>query len=203
MPTVSPASDTHLVHKYSYATLEQKIRNKTALQEELGWPEEAKVPMLCLPAGMTEALGGALLQALLPGILSSTNVQLLILGKGSAEYGTLFTKIQKEHRHRIAIIPEKETDVHRMYAAADMALFLTPPPAKELTICLGYGVIPVSVGADLLENYNPVQEAGNAFVIEGKTHWHAFAALVRAIETYKFPYDWRTIQKHAMESVKK
>jgi starch synthase len=203
MPTVSPATDTHLIHKYSYNSLEQKIRNKTALQEELGWPEEPKVPMICLPAGMTEALGGETLKALLPGLLSATNAQLLILGKGSAEYGTLFTKIQKEHRHRIAIIAEKETDVHRMYAAADMALFLTAPLAKELTICLSYGVIPVSTPADVLENYNPIQEAGNAFLIEGRTEWHAFAALVRAIETYKFPYDWRTIQKHAMESVKK
>ncbi len=203
MPTISPSTDTHLVHKYSYTTLEQKIRNKTALQEELGWPEETKVPMICLPAGMTDALGGEVLQRLLPGLLASTNAQLLILGKGSAEYGTLFTKIQKEYRHRIAIIPEKETDVHRMYAAADMALFLTNPPSKELTISLSYGVIPVSPSIDILENYNPVQEAGNSFLIEGKTEWHAFAALVRAIETYKFPYDWRTIQKHAMESVKK
>lgn len=202
MPTLSPAGDTHIVHKYSYSSLEQKVRNKTALQEELGWPAEPKRPMICLPSGMTEALGGALLLQLLPGLLS-TPVEILILGKGSAEYGAMFTKIQKEHKHRIAIIPEKETDVHRMYAAADMALFLATPPAKELQICLHYGVIPVSVPAESLENYDPVQEAGNAFLIDGKNVWHAFAAFVRAIETYKFPYDWRTIQKHAMESAKK
>ncbi len=202
MPTLSPAGDTHLAHRYSYTSLEQKVRNKTTLQSDHGWPEETKRPMICLPAGMTDALGGDVLKQLLPGILASS-AELLILGKGSAEYGTLFTKLQKEHKHRIAIIPERETDVHRMYGAADMALFLTPPPAKELQICLSYGVIPISAPAELLENYDPVQEAGNAFLFEGKTVWHAHAAFVRAMETYKFPYDWRTIQKHAMESMKK
>ncbi len=202
MPTLSPASDSHLVHPYAYGSLEQKIKNKTALQEELGWPAEPKRPMICFPAGMSDALGGELFTEIIPGLLS-TPVEILILGKGSAEFGAMITKLQKEHRHRIAIIQEKETDVHRMYAAADMALFLAEPPSKELQICLHYGVVPVSVPADSLENYDPVQEAGNSFLIEGKSAWNAFAAFVRATETYKFPYDWRTIQKHAMESAKK
>lgn len=197
----TPATDTHIHQKYSITSLEQKVRNKTALQEEIGWAPEPKRPMVCFPLGMTEALGGERLKELLPGILAMP-VELLVLGKGSETYGSLFTNLEKKHKHRIHIVAERETDLHLMYAAADMALFLTEPPAKELQLCLTYGVVPVSVPCEKLENYNPVQESGNAFLTEGDTSWHNFAALVRALETYKFPFDWRTIQRHCMESVR-
>ena len=42
------------------------------------------------------------------------------------------------------------------------------------------------------------QEDGNAFTYDQLTHWHCFAAAVRAIETYRFPYDFKTIQKHCV-----
>ena len=37
------------------------------------------------------------------------------------------------------------------------------------------------------------------FMFEKITVWHAFAAVVRALETYRFPFDWKTIQKHCMQ----
>jgi glycogen synthase len=53
----------------------------------------------------------------------------------------------------------------------------------------------------VLDNYNPVQESGNSFVFEKPTVWQCFASVARALETFKFPYDWRTIQRHAIESM--
>ena len=81
------------------------------------------------------------------------------------------------------------------------ALFLSNPTAhEELAHCLQYGVVPIAPEVKELDDYNPVQETGNSFLFEQPTVWNAFAALVRAIETYKFPFDWRTIQRHGMES---
>jgi glycogen synthase len=54
---------------------------------------------------------------------------------------------------------------------------------------------------DILEDYNPVQESGNAFIFTVENHWKCFASLVRALETFRFPYDWRTIQRHAMDTM--
>ncbi len=200
MPT--PSASGSIARKYGVGSLDQKVQNKTALQESLGWPSEPKRPVLCFPAGMTDALGGALLQDVLPGILSLP-VEVLVLGRGSSTYGALFTKLAKENRHRLHIVTDKEDDVQTMYAAADMALFLSNTlPAKEIAQCLQYGVIPVSPAQNLLEDYDPVQEAGNAFIYGPVGKWQCFAALVRACETHKFPFDWRTIQRHAMESVR-
>lgn len=180
--------------------LEQKVQHKTALQQKCGWPKEPKRPMLCLPAGMSEALGGALFEDLIPALLSQP-LEILVLGKGSAKYGTLCTKLAKEHNHRFHIVPDTEESITQMYAASDMALFVSNAvPEAELLRCLKSGVVPVSPSQKILDDYNPVQETGNAFVYEGADVWRCFAALVRAIETYKFPFDWKTIQRHCQES---
>lgn len=185
--------------KSFYSVLEQKPQWKTQLQDDCHWPHEPRVPVLCFPAGMSDELGGRLLQEMLPGILAM-QCEILILGKGSADYGALFTKLAKEHSHRVHIVPQTERAVEQMYGAADMAIFLAETPAKEIAHCLASGIVPVAVSVPGLEDYKPVQETGNSFLIESGTKWHAFAALVRALETYKFPFDWRTIQKHCVET---
>ena len=183
------------------AFLDQKVQSKTALQKEIGWPKEPKRAMVCLPAGMTDALGGKLFEETLPGILSMP-VEMLVLGKGSANYGALFTKLTKEYGHRFHIVPDTEDAVAKMYAAADMAMFFSEELSeRELKVCLGSGVVPISLAHPLLEDYNAVQETGNAFTYESATKWHAFSALVRALETHKFPFDYKTIQRHCLETI--
>jgi len=202
MPNVPPTQSNALAESYTSESLDRKVRNKTELQKRLKWTQEPRRPMLCLPGGMTEALGGALLEEVLPGLLSLP-IEILILGKGSKRYGELFTQLAKEHKHRIAIIPESDkTLVENMYAAADMAIFFTDPSAqKELKTCLQYGVIPIAPRTSALEPYDPVQESGMSFDYDQLTMWQCFGAVVRALETHKFPFDWRTIQRHCMESV--
>jgi starch synthase len=200
MHTLSPTLDESIARKYGPKSLEYKVQNKVALQEELGWTPEPKRPILCLPCGMSDALGGKLLKEVLPGLLTLP-VEILILGKGSASYGTLFTELTKEQGHRVAIIQNDEGEIRKMLAASDMALFLTDPTKQpELLHCMRYGVVPISASGTVLENYDQNQESGNAFVFDKPTAWHVFAAAVRAMETWRFPFDWRTIQRHCMES---
>ena len=178
---------------------DSKQQAKVALQESFGWPAEPKRPMVCLPAGMTDKLGGAIFSELVPGLLTLP-LELLVVGKGSAAFGSLFTTLAKEHRHRIHIVPDTKEGLDSMYAASDMALFLSDPKGmSELTRALQSSIIPVSHASSALENYDPVQESGNAFVFETDSAWQCFAALVRAMETYKLPFDWRTIQRNGME----
>lgn len=197
---MSPSTDTNIAHKYTAKTLEKKGKNKTLFQGEIGWTPELKRPILCLPMGMSEKIGGALFEELLPGLLALP-LEIFVVGKGSSKYGSLFTDLAKKHGHRIAIIPNDDAAIRKMLAAADMALFLTDPAGQdELTVALEYGVVPISFSSNALDDYNPVQESGNAFLFDVADLWHAYAAVVRAAETFKFPYDWRTIQRHCMET---
>lgn len=200
MSTISPSTDKHIPYRYNGKTLENKVKNKTALQKELGWPSEPKRMMVCLPAGMTEALGGALMEEVLEGLLTLP-VEILIRGKGTKEYGELFTKLAKENSHRIAIIPDQEEAVHAMYAAADAALYFADPgDLTELHESLRFGVVPITPECKNLSAYDPIQESGCAFMYDEPNVWHCFAAIVRALETQKFPFDWRTVQRYCMES---
>ncbi|MBP9751135.1 MAG: hypothetical protein KBC95_04810 [Candidatus Peribacteraceae bacterium] len=201
MPSSPSTYQKLFVRAFDAKSLADKVQNKLALQRELGWPAEPKAPMLCLPEGMTDELGGALLKGVLPGLVTQ-NVQLLIRGKGGAAYATIFSELQTRYPHRIAILPNTDEGMAKMLSAADMALFLAPAGKDDATLkaCMACGVLPVGqAGSPLLENYDPVQESGTAFTYEDANPWHVFAAIVRALETFKLPYDWRTIQRHGME----
>ena len=63
------------------------------------------------------------------------------------------------------------------------------------------GTIPVSPARAEIADYNPNRETGNGFVYKNTDSWCMFAALVRALETFKFPYDWNNIIRQGLETV--
>lgn len=199
MTPLSPSANGAIARSYGSDTVEYKVQNKTALQEELGWAAEPKRPIVCIPTGMSDKLGGQLLKELIPGLLELP-VEILILGKGSAEYGKMLTELANEHSHRIAIIPNDDEAIAKMYAGSDITLFLSDASnLPELTLALRYGAVPVAPKTNVFTDYNPNQESGEGFLYDKLTVWHCFGGLIRALETYKFPFDWKTIQKHGME----
>lgn len=62
------------------------------------------------------------------------------------------------------------------------------------------GCVPVAQldGTETL-NYNPLCEKGNGFYFKEPTKWEIFAAIVRALETYQFPYDWENLIREILK----
>jgi hypothetical protein len=90
-------------------------------------------------------------------------------------------------------IPYSEKSRKEILGAADIMVAL---PFNDLEEALLNGTIPVCHQCELANDYNPNAETGNSFVYgnaEAADHWKIFASLVRALETYKFPYDWKNI----------
>lgn len=178
--------------------LDEKAAAKTALQQKLGWEKQPRRAMLCIPSGMTDDLGGALFEDVMAGLLTLP-LQIVVVGKGSTAYGAYFTKLSKDKPHKVGIVANSKDAINDMLTASDLALFCAPPgDSDDLKACLEHGAVPLSPASSLLINYDPNQEAGNSFTYDQLTHWHCFAAAVRAIETYRFPYDFKTIQKHCI-----
>jgi len=42
--------------------------------------------------------------------------------------------------------------------------------------------------------FDAIKETGNAFTYDGETAWHIMEALIRAQETFRFKYDWKTVK---------
>lgn len=59
------------------------------------------------------------------------------------------------------------------------------------------GCVPIAQFRDEKEtvDYNPIRENGDGFYFKEPTRWDLFDAIVRARETYNFPYDWENLIK--------
>ena len=82
--------------------------------------------------------------------------------------------------------------------ASDMAIVF---PFNDVQEMLLHGTIPITSLRPEVADYNPNRETGNSFIFTDQNQWAIFAALVRAVETFKFPYDWNHIVRQGLKSV--
>ncbi len=103
-----------------------------------------------------------------------------------------------EEIRRTNLFPKTKKTGSTIYEAADLVLFLSSNEAILSLIEIAQEKKAVPVSFDFLtpefplQNYDPVEEKGNAFLYKNFNPFTIFAALVRALENYKFPYDWET-----------
>lgn len=90
---------------------------------------------------------------------------------------------------------------------SDAQLFLTSDLQKSiagLVQSLRIGCIPIvpSIAKmnGIVENFDPTKEKGNGFIYAKEDIWHVFAAIIRAYENYRFPYDWQNLVEAARRS---
>lgn len=82
------------------------------------------------------------------------------------------------------------------YAAADFAVSFN----GNVSSVWKHGCVPIAkIDGDATNNYNPLAEEGNGFYFKNSTKWEVFAAIVRALETYQFPYDWENLIREILK----
>ena len=200
MPT--PVKDNKIYQKYNKKTIQNKAKNKAAFCQEFGLKSDKKIPLLAITFPLTEENNVGLLKEVMPGVLEQ-GPALAITGIGTKKYQDFFTNIAKKHPQQIVILDDNDESKRKIYSAAD--IFLCPSKESacldEAADAMNYGVVPIAPCEEgKLVNYNGIKEQGNAFVYNKKSAWSFFAALVRALENFNFPYDWRAIQVSAMEA---
>ena len=99
----------------------------------------------------------------------------------------------------IIYLPYSRKNRKMILEAIDIALVFDFSDVEEMLL---NGVIPISSSREEVADYNPNHETGNGFIYKQENPWCIFAALVRARETFKFPYDWKHIVRQGMGSVK-
>jgi hypothetical protein len=95
----------------------------------------------------------------------------------------------------------KEDDFEKGLKVAHMVVLLDEN-LPQLKKAWEAGVVTITSAFDSsITDYNPNTESGNSFVYKNTNEWEIFAAVVRALETYKFPYDWKFIIRSCKSSV--
>lgn len=91
----------------------------------------------------------------------------------------------------VTVVRDGDTHYSEMWRACDMAFCLSQEAVEEALDAMVVPLAPKKMSH--IQNYDPNREKGNAFVFEKLSPWLMFAAMVRACETYRFPFDWKCI----------
>ena len=199
MSSLTPAYDNKIYQKYSQKTIQNKEKNKIAFCQDFGLPYDKKVPLVCITYPLTDKNGMEIVQDVMNGILEQ-NVEIALIGVGTEKYQEYFTKLADKESKKVAIVPDNDENRRKIYAASNMLLVSKDSEecAKEVKNAMAYGVVPVTPEMEEVDDYDPVQENGNGFVYKKGSGWNFFASFIRALENFRFPYDWKNIQVSAM-----
>jgi len=184
--------------------LDKRAANKQALQERAHLPVRPDVPLLAMISRLTDQKGFDLIAQIVEPLLAQ-GIQFVVLGIGDQHYHEMFQNLAARHPDQVAIFLTFNTELAQMiYAGSDM--FLMPsrfePCGLGQLIAMRYGSVPIvrSVGglADTVQEYNPSTGEGNGFTFANYDPWELFAAIVRALELFRFKDVWRTLQQRGM-----
>lgn len=169
--------------------LKLKKKAKIELSQELGLSKDKLLLGIFLDKNLTKKNELEMVSFVLEGI-EAVDMEVVLLSDDDIES---FGK-------NVCHLPYNRKNRHKLLEAADLALTFSFSDVGEMLL---NGVIPVSSKRKDVEDYNPNRETGNGFVYKSNSQWGIFAALVRASETFKFPYDWKHIVRSGVYSVEK
>lgn len=108
----------------------------------------------------------------------------------------------KEFQHAGFFMAVKATEdfKNKIYKAANffLTITVTHDDIDELRRACKYSVVPITHATlSVMTDYDPVREAGNSFTFKNINAWEIFGAVTRALETFRFPYDWGNLVKES------
>ena len=192
----NPETDPLIPVNFSASDVSGKAENKRQLQEKLGLPQRADVPMIIMITRLVGHKGVDLIQAVMDDLMGE-DLQLVVIGTGEPRYEYMF-------RHYAGMFPEKvsanivfdNTLAHQAYAAADMVLMPSRQEPCGLTqlIAMRYGTVPIvrETGGlyDTVPAYNEETGEGLGFTFQTYNAHDMLDAIRRAISLYHNPELW-------------
>ena len=142
----NPESDYAIYEKFTSGDIEKKRRNKTELQKSLGLPVREDVPLVAIVSRLASHKGLDLVRDIAYRLVDNHDVQLVVLGKGEAQYESFFVDLERCRHDKVRALMLYDRDLSKcIYAAAD--IFLMPsksePCGLSQMIASRYGAIPV------------------------------------------------------------
>ncbi len=165
-----PSKDPNIEFPYTPQNFrKEKIKNKRALQKELGLEENDKLMMIGIVSRLTDQKGFDLIAYMMDELCQDA-VQIVVLGTGDEQYENMFRHFDWKYNNKVsANIYYSEALSHKIYAASDAFLMpsLFEPCGLSQLMALRYGTIPIvrETGGlkDTVEPYNEYESTGTGF----------------------------------------
>lgn len=201
----NPETDKDIFKNYSVDKMTGKATNKRELQKFFGLPEKKDTPVMGMVTRLVSHKGLDLCKAVLDELLATTDIQLVVLGSGDAEYEDFFRGLASRYPEQVGLCLGFIPDLARkIYAGTDF--FLMPsksePCGLSQMVALRYGSIPIVRETGGLRD--SVKDSGdgegNGFTFANYNAHEMLHAIRRACEGYSDKKGWKILVKRAMES---
>lgn len=202
----NPETDKYIEYNYNAMNFrKEKIKNKRALQAELGLEQDDKKFMIGIVSRLTDQKGFDLIAYIMDELCQS-NVQIVVLGTGEERYENMFRHFDWKYNNKVsANIYYSDALSHKIYAACDAFLMpsLFEPCGLSQLMSLRYGTVPIirETGGlkDTVEPYNEYESTGTGFSF---TNYNAHEMLGTIYYAEKIYYEkkreWNKIVDRAM-----
>ena len=202
----NPETDPSLVKNYNVENFrKEKLKNKTALQEELGLTRDHRKMMIGIVSRLTDQKGFDLVNYVMDE-LCQDDIQIVALGTGEEQYENMFRHFAWKYPDKVAaLIYYSEPMSHKIYASCDAFLMpsLFEPCGLSQLMSLRYGTVPIvrETGGlkDTVEAYNEYEKTGTGFSFTNYNA-HEMMNTVRYAEKvyYEKKREWNKIVERGM-----
>ena len=202
----NPATDTNIARTYSVENFrKEKVKNKMALQEELGLERDPHRMMIGIVSRLTDQKGFDLIDCVMDE-LCQDDIQLVILGTGEERYENMFRHFDWKYNDKVsANIYYSDALSHKIYAACDAFLMpsLFEPCGLSQLMALRYGTLPIvrETGGlkDTVQPYNEYESTGTGFSFTNYNAHEMLGVLRYAMRVYYTQRKcWNGIAERAM-----
>lgn len=204
----NPETDFYIPHRYSAATLSEKIKNKKVLLRRLNFSFSKDVPLIGIISRLVEQKGFDLFGYGI-NLLMELKARWVILGNGQQKYEDLFQTMAKRYPQKVSVYLGFYDELsHLIEAGAD--IFLMPsryePCGLNQIYSLKYGTVPVvrKTGglADTVQDWDEFlangEETGSGFSFQDYTAHALVHSIQRAINNFHNKPVWHKIQLNGM-----
>lgn len=166
----NPETDPLIDRNYNIKNFrKEKVKNKIALQKELGLAQNEKTFMLGIVSRLTDQKGFDLINYMMEEMCQQ-DWQIVVLGTGEERYENMFRHFAWKYPDKVsANIYYSEAISHKIYAASDAFLMpsLFEPCGLSQLMSLRYGTLPIvrETGGlkDTVIPYNEFEGTGTGF----------------------------------------
>ena len=202
----NPGKDKYIHQNFTIYTIDKRIANKIALQEEAGLEVNKASFLVGMVTRLVEQKGIDLVLQILDQFFAYTDGQMVILGTGEHYYETQLWELVSRFPGRLSVqLLYNDTLARQIYAGADA--FLMPsrfePCGISQLLAMRYGCVPIvrNTGGliDTVSFHDPQNNTGTGYSFSRYDPLDLYTCIIRTWEGFRHKDKWQELQSRCMK----
>ncbi len=201
----SSEQDPYIPTKFNFEELEEKEKNKKALEEHFNLKFNDNIPVFSIISSFIDTWGTKLIKESFKAFLGMDMYLIIITSKEDVYYD-FFKEMKINYKNRIGLQEYYDVNIEHM-AVAGSDIMLLPsqydPTGLSPVYSVMYGAVPIVYNSgEVTENisqYNAKNKNGNGFIFNDFNKNTLVTCVRKAIKSYKNKTIWLNIIKNGMK----